>query len=73
MKLYFKDTAMMYREISELLNSHIGPAGPKTWQNGVGWEKPTSELGISELEDYYGDYIEIYNNHPAAAFVKLKW
>lgn len=67
MKLYFRDTAMMYREISELLDSHIGPAGPETWQNGKEYEYPESKSGA------FRGYVEIYNNHPAAAFVKLKW
>jgi hypothetical protein len=33
MILYLKDTKLGYGEISDLLNKHIGPAGPDTWQN----------------------------------------
>lgn len=67
MRLYFRDTKMMYREIRELLNSHIGPTGPETWQNGGEYEYPKSKSG-----EFRG-YVEIYNDHPGAVFVKLKW
>jgi hypothetical protein len=62
MKLYFRDTPMSYSEISNLLTSHIGSSGPDTWQNNA----------ASDDEGFRG-YIEIYNNHPGAVFVKLKW
>jgi hypothetical protein len=62
MKLYFKDTAMSYREITNLLTSHIGPAGPNTWHNRT--EKTSKE---------YLGYVEIYDNHPAAVFVWWEW
>jgi hypothetical protein len=62
MKLYFRDTKMMYREISDLLRSHIGPPGPETWNNS----------SVSDDEGFRG-YVEIHKDHPAASFVKLKW
>ena len=30
MRLYFKDTKMMYKEISDLMTKSFGPAGPDT-------------------------------------------
>ena len=62
MRLYFRDTKMMYREISDPLNSHIGPSGPDTWHNGA----------VSDDEGFWG-YVEIHDDQPAAVFVKLKW
>lgn len=62
MKLYFRDTDMSYREITNLLTSHVGPAGPTTWQNHT-----------DKTREGYLGYIEIYNDNPGASFVKLKW
>jgi hypothetical protein len=63
MKLYLKDTNMMYREIRELLESNIGPAGPDTWQNGA-----------EQHPDYvFVGFIKIHQDFPANCFIKLKW
>lgn len=62
MKLSFKDTTMSYSQITNLLTSHIGPAGPNTWHNRT--EKTS--------KGYLG-YVKIYNDHPGSVFVKLKW
>jgi hypothetical protein len=67
MKLYFKDTAMSYKQISDLLTTHVGPSGPSTWQNGSEYEFPDGGFGA------FRGYVEIYDEHPAAVFVKLKW
>ena len=67
MKLYFKDTNLSYGQISDLLNTHIGPAGPDNWQNA--YEERNYETGMSG-----GGYVEIYDdNHPHLLFVVLKW
>lgn len=67
MKLYFKNTNLSYRQISDLLNTHIGPAGPDTWQNGNDHSNPNT--GMSG-----GGYVEIYDDdHPHLVFVALKW
>lgn len=62
MKLYFKDTQLSYAQISDLMTSHIGPSGPETWQNGAELDK-----------DGFTGYVEIYDDHPGAVFVRLKW
>jgi hypothetical protein len=62
MKLFFKDTELSITQIKNLLDSHVGPTGPDTWQ-------------IKHQQEKFriGSYIEIYNNHAASCFVKLKW
>jgi hypothetical protein len=62
MRLYFSDTKLSYNEINALLNSHIGPSGPDTWQNGV-----------SEPSEGFKGYVEIYNDPPSLSFIVLKW
>ena len=63
MKLYFQDTRLSYREISDMLVHNIGPSGPDTWQNG----SESSSLG-------FRGYVEIYDKeHPGALFAVLKW
>lgn len=69
MKLYFKDTELSYSQISDLLTSHVGPSGPDTWQNG---SEIIKELELESSSGYFG-YVEIYNDHPASSFVRLKW
>jgi hypothetical protein len=62
MKLYFKDTLMMYSEITEMLTTNIGPAGEYTWQNGA------------ELTDTgFRGYVEIYSDTPGSTLVALAW
>lgn len=68
MKLYFRDTVLSYSQISELLNSHIGPPGPDTWHNGS-----ESVEGPEGGSSGCIGYVEIYNDHLATSFVVLKW
>lgn len=69
MKLYFKDTELSYSQISNLLTSHVGPPGPDTWQNGA---ELIRGLELESSNGLFG-YVEIYNDHPASSFVRLKW
>lgn len=62
MKLYFKDTLMMYSEITEMLTTNIGPAGEYTWQNGA----ETTDTG------FHG-FVEIYADTPGSTLVALAW
>ena len=62
MKLYFKDTQMMYGDIREMLNTNIGPAGEDTWQNG------REDAGRA-----CRGYVEIYSDSPGSTFIALAW
>jgi hypothetical protein len=62
MKLYFKDTRMMYDEITKMLTTNIGPAGKDTWQNGA----ETTDAG-------FRGYVEIYSDSPGSTLVALAW
>lgn len=63
MRLYFKDTKMMYKEISDLMTRSFGPSGPNTWQNGS-----------TKGDDGWHGYVEIYDTeNPLATFVTLSW
>ena len=66
MKLYFGDTKMSYREMGELLSSHVGPAGPDTWQNGMEF------FYDNDIYSRRG-FVEIYSDHPSLSFIILKW
>lgn len=62
MRLYFRDTGLSYREISELLTRNIGPAGVDTWQNGA----ENSHRGFL-------GYVDIYADSPGRSLVALAW
>ena len=62
MKLYFKDTRMMYSEITEMLTANIGPAGEDTWQNSA-----------ETAADGFRGYVEIYADTPGSTLVALAW
>jgi len=62
MKLYFKDTQMMYGDIREMLTTNIGPAGKDTWQNGA-----------EGTDSGFRGYVEIYGDSPASTFIALAW
>ena len=68
MRLYFKDTKMMYKEISDLMTKSFGPAGPDTWLNGCTTHTESVKNGR------FGGYVEIYDTeNPLATFVTLSW
>lgn len=62
MKLYFRDTPLMYCEITELLTHNVGPAGVDTWQNGA----ESTDTGFQ-------GYVEIYADTPGRSLVALAW
>ena len=68
MRLYFKDTKMMYKEISDLMTRSFGPSGPNTWQNGCTTHSESVNNG------HFGGYVEIYDTeNPLATFLTLSW
>lgn len=62
LRLYFSDTRLSYREISELLTRNIGPAGSDTWQNGA----EQSAAG-------HRGYVEIYTQGAGVTLVAIAW
>jgi len=63
-RLFMRDTKMSYRELSDLLNRSLGPAGPDTW-----W------VNSAHIENMgFVGFVEIYDiDNPGATFVALSW